>query len=118
MQLNEMETLLSDVDQRTRDIDARVTQIDARVTRMDVRVAHIDERVTNIDDRVSNIEQILPTLATKEDLKAYATKADLEESFDHARRESRVLYEDLKDDIRLLAENLVRVHERLDTRGF
>ena len=33
--------------------------------------------VKNLDHRVDRIEQILPTLATKEDLKVFATKEDL-----------------------------------------
>ena len=37
----------------------------------------LETRVKNINDRTSRMEQILPTLATKEDLKAFATKDDL-----------------------------------------
>jgi uncharacterized protein YicC (UPF0701 family) len=36
-----------------------------------------ETRIKNIDARTTRIEQILPTLATKEDLKACATKEDL-----------------------------------------
>ncbi len=36
-----------------------------------------EDMLRNIDIRVSRIEQILPALATKEDLKAFATKDDL-----------------------------------------
>jgi hypothetical protein len=38
----------------------------------------VEAMVRNLDHRVDRIEQILPTLATKEDLKAFATKKDLE----------------------------------------
>jgi hypothetical protein len=31
----------------------------------------------NLDHRLTNVKQILPTLATKGDLKAFATKEDL-----------------------------------------
>ncbi len=37
----------------------------------------IEDRFDNLDRRLDRIEQILPTLATKDDLKAYATKDDL-----------------------------------------
>jgi hypothetical protein len=37
----------------------------------------IETVIKNIDERTSRIEQILPTLATKEDLKAFATNEDL-----------------------------------------
>ena len=37
----------------------------------------IEDRFDNLDRRLDRIEQILPTLATKDDLTAYATKDDL-----------------------------------------
>jgi hypothetical protein len=87
--------------------------------------------VKNLDQRLSAVEQILPTLATKEDLKAFATKEDLKafatkedlkayptrdemnEKFEEAKRFALVLHEDLKDDIRLIAEHLADVMTRL-----
>ena len=57
------------------------------------------QMVKNIDRRMSAAEQILPTLATKEDLKAFATK------------------EDLKDDIALIAQHLADVMTRLPPRS-
>ena len=87
--------------------------------------------VNNLDQRLSAVEQILPTLATKDDLKVFATKEDLEafatkedlkayptraemnEKFEEAKNFARVLHEDLKDDIRLIAEHLADVMTRL-----
>ena len=40
-------------------------------------LVELEQVVRNVDARVARIEQILPTLATKEDLKAFATKEDL-----------------------------------------
>jgi hypothetical protein len=37
----------------------------------------IETRIKNIDERTTRIEQILPTLATKDDLKGFPTKDDL-----------------------------------------
>ena len=68
--------------------------------------------VKKLDRRTSAIEQILPTLATKEDLKAFATKEDLDE----VKRMVRSFHEDLKSDIGLLAEHLVDVMTRLPPR--
>ena len=65
--------------------------------------------VKKLDRRTSAIEQILPTLATKEDLKAFATKDDLDE----VKRMVRALHEDLKSDIGLVAEHLADVMTRL-----
>ena len=95
--------------------------------------------VKNLERRLSAVEQILPTLATKEDLKAFATKEDLkafatkedlkealksyatrvemEEKFEEARRFALVLHEDLKSDIALIAEHLADVMTRLPRRG-
>jgi hypothetical protein len=85
----------------------------------------------NIDRRLDRIEQILPTLATKDDLKAFptkddmkayatkddlkayatkddlkafATKDDLREAFAEAHRFARMLHEDLIERIKLLGE--------------
>src|SRR5688572_31199556 len=87
--------------------------------------------VNNLDQRLSAVEQILPTLATKddlkvfatkedlkafatkEDLKAYPTRAEMNEKFEEAKNFARVLHEDLKDDIRLIAEHLADVMTRL-----
>ena len=95
--------------------------------------------VKNLERRLSAVEQILPTLATKEDLRAFATKEDLkafatkedlnealkpyatrvemEEKFEEAKRFALVLHEDLKSDIALLAEHLADVMTRLPRRG-
>ena len=81
--------------------------------------------VKNLDQRMSAVEQILPTLATKEDLKAFATKEDLKafatkddlnEKFEEARRYALVLHEDLKDDIAMIAGHLADVITRLPRR--
>ena len=95
--------------------------------------------VKKLEQRTSAVEQILPTLATKEDLKIFATKEDLkacatkedlkealkpyptraemEEKFEEAKRFALVLHEDLKSDIALLAEHLSDVMTRLPPRG-
>ena len=86
--------------------------------------------VKKLDRRTSAIEQILPTLATKEDLKAFATKEDLKafatkddlkafatkDHLNEVKRMLRAFHEDLKSDIGLLAEHLVDVMTRLPPR--
>ena len=85
----------------------------------------------NINARLGTIEQILPTLATKDDLKAFATKddlkgfptqadpkgfattADLKAESQETRRYMKVLYESLKADTQLLAEGLASMHQTL-----
>ena len=72
--------------------------------------------VRNIDDRVARIEQILPTLATKEDLRRtiqsavepLATRIEVHEVVreegERTRRHFDVVAESLRGDIRLIAE--------------
>ena len=86
--------------------------------------------VKNLEQRTSAVEQILPTLATKEDLKAFptrdelkealkpfATRVEMEQKFEEAKRFALVLHEDLKSDIALIAEHLADVMTRLPPRG-
>jgi benzoyl-CoA reductase/2-hydroxyglutaryl-CoA dehydratase subunit BcrC/BadD/HgdB len=59
------------------------------------------------------------TLATKDELRATrndleAMRSDLGERIERARLESRMLYESLKDDIRLVAEGVVNVQRSMD----
>ncbi len=66
----------------------------------------------NIDRRLDSIEQILPTLATKEELRLaiapLATKVELQEF----RRHMDVLLEALRTDIQLLAEHVASAMRR------
>ena len=55
--------------------------------------AMIDEYLENIDRRLIKLEQILPALATKDDLKAFATKEDLREEYERSRLDMRLLFE-------------------------
>ena len=78
----------------------------------------IDDDVKNefrkLDERLGRVEQILPTLATKVDLKAFATKEDLKahptrnetyaairDDGERTRRHFDVVAESLRDEIRL-----------------
>ena len=82
----------------------------------------IEDRLDNLDRRLDRIEQILPALATKEDLRPYATKEDLRlaledyptkadltealgQAFQRAEANARILHEDLIAKIALLGEN-------------
>lgn len=131
--------------------------------------ADMEPVIKNLDLRLTHVEQILPILATKEDLRlteerlhtviaglatrdelrlteerlntviaglatkdelgeavrGLATKDELREAVRNlatredvadARRYALVLYEDLKSDIRLIAEHLARLLQRLDER--
>jgi hypothetical protein len=97
----------------------------------------VEHHFENLDRRLDRIEQILPTLATKDDLKAFATKDDvkayatkddlkayatkddlqafadrflsaLAAAFEEAQRHTRTLHEDLVDKIRVLGEHRPR----------
>ena len=99
----------------------------------------MEERIKNLDARTMAIEQILPTLATKGDLRLttealqhemakLATKDELRlttEALQHemanlnagltdAKRYALMLNEATRDDIRLLAEHMLAMRSQLD----
>jgi hypothetical protein len=103
----------------------------------------LEEVVTNIDARLARVEQILPTLATKEEIKtlatkeelkllatkedlkalatkkeleAFATKEELREEGRQTRRHFDVVAERLEGQIRLVAEGQVALREQMDMR--
>ena len=91
--------------------------------------AMIATQFENLDRRLARVEQILPTLATKEELwlavEPLATREELKalevtlrQEIREASKESRhhmdLIAEALHDDIRLLAEHLTVVMSRLD----
>ena len=81
----------------------------------------MEQVLRDVNLRTSAIEQILPTLSTKADLERFATKQELAEAvamlrgdIEDTRRHARVLNEDVKADIRMLAEHLVSIMDRLE----
>lgn len=69
----------------------------------------MEEALNNCDRRLSAIEQILPTLATKQDLERFATKQDLErfatkEDLADVRRDLLIRIETLGDKFDMLAD--------------
>ena len=78
----------------------------------------MEDVLKSLDRRTSRIEQILPTLATKEDLKAFATKEDLKA---FATKEDvngvKVLVEDLRDSVALVAAHVAEISQRLPPRA-
>ncbi len=67
----------------------------------------------NLDLRLARVEQVLPTLATKEDLRTLATKEDVREEGERSRRHMTMLIEHQAGKIQLLAEQLSAVMSRL-----
>jgi len=93
----------------------------------------LEQLVRNIDRRLDRVEQFLPTLATRDETHAairaavapLATKNELQaleqrleqriaDTSERSQSQSRAFYEDLKDDIRLLAEGTVGLQRTLD----
>ena len=95
----------------------------------------MEQRLGNVERRVDRIAQILPTLATRDDLKAaiapLATKAELRAAIGESEQRMRthvadavsaseqrirthfhVVAESLRDDIRLVAEAVAVLSER------
>ena len=59
---------------------------------------------TKDDLKAFATKEDLRAFATKEDLKAFATKQDLREAFEQARSETRALFENMIDRIKMLGE--------------
>ncbi len=115
-----------------------------------MNIMSLEQVVRNIDRRLDRVEQVLPTLATREEMQVairaavaplatreelraaiapLATREELQAAIAplatreelHAaiaplatKSEMRALYEDLKDDIRLLGEGIVNVQQTLE----
>ena len=94
----------------------------------------MEEVLKKLDLRLTNVEQILPTLATKDDLKAFATKDDLKAFatkedlkplatkdemralFDEAKRHARVLFEETQEKLEMIAGHVADISQRLPPR--
>src|SRR4029453_9788460 len=89
----------------------------------------LEETVRNIDTRVARIEQMLPTLATREQLSAtkeelraaitlLATREEMNAAIrgegEAARRHGTLLFEDRRDDNRIVLEHLAALSARVD----
>jgi hypothetical protein len=70
----------------------------------------IEDHFANLDRRLDRIEQILPTLASKDDLQAFADRflSALATAFEDAHRHARTLHEDLVGKIKVLGEHRPR----------
>jgi hypothetical protein len=73
----------------------------------------MEDVLKKLDLRTSRIEQILPTLATKDDLKVFATKTDLEEVKTHL----AVRIEAVEGQLAMIAEHLADFSQRLPPRA-
>ena len=81
----------------------------------------IDTHLENLDRRLARVEQILPTLATKEDLttlatkeelKTLATKEELRAEHERSRLDMRMLIEHQDSKLELLAEHLLSLRPK------
>lgn len=81
-------------------------------------LVELEQVVRNVDARVARIEHILPTLATKEDLKAFATReemrAAIREEGERTRSSFNAVAERLETKIQLIAEGQVGLQERFE----
>ena len=77
------------------------------------RIERIEQRTESLERRVDRIERVLPTLATKEDLKATEGRlrthiaGSIRESEERTRTHFDVVAESLRHDIRIVAEAVV-----------
>ena len=77
----------------------------------------VEGLIKDLNTRTKRIDQILPTLATKDDLKAYATKEEMREERERTRRHFDVVAEGLKESIKAIADGHQALGERIDAVG-
>lgn len=76
----------------------------------------MEDVLKNLDRRLTNVEQILPTLATKEDLKAFATKEELKQGLSEVRAHAVMLFEQTQEQLGIIATHLADISQRLPPR--
>ena len=101
-----------------------------------MNATEMEDVLRNLDRRLTNVEQILPTLATKEDLKAFATKEDLKafatkqelsagleavrremkELAAEGRRHAVMLFEQTQEQLGIIATHVADISQRLPPR--
>jgi hypothetical protein len=101
----------------------------------------VEEKLKKVDRRLTSVEEVLPTLATKDDLKAFATKEDLKtlatkedlkafatkeelkllrqemkELFAEAKRHASMLFERTQEQLEIIAAHVADISQRLPRR--
>ena len=86
--------------------------------------SEMEDVLKTLDLRTSRIEHILPTLATKEDLKGFATKEELlavknelQEAIQEVDQHAKVMHESLKDDLQMIAGHVAEISQQLPPRS-
>jgi chaperonin cofactor prefoldin len=79
----------------------------------------IDRRFDQVDDRFDQVDSRFETLETslRAEIQAFRAeiRAELREGLEERRRHTEVLYESLRDDIRMLAEGFAMMSAKLDS---
>lgn len=80
----------------------------------------LEETVRNIDLRLERVEQVLPTLATKDEVREEGerTRRHVDEESERTRLHFNVVAESIKDEVKLIAEgygaNLEKANQQYD----
>jgi len=116
----EMEAVLETLDRRLSGMDERLGRVETSVAKMDGHLERVETSVQNLDRRTTSIEQILPSLATKDDVASLRGEMralnnenirETRELVETASRRVDVLFEDLRSSVGLLAEHLLPLME-------
>ena len=74
-------------------------------------ITEMEEVLKKLDRRLANVEQILPTLATKEDLNA--TREEMRALSAEGKRHATILFERTEERLEILAAHLADISQRL-----
>lgn len=114
MTLHEMQTMLRNLDHRTTRLEQFLPTLATKDDLAAVALAAKAELAAAIAPLATKAElaAAIAPLATKAEIATLATKTELAAGLDEVRRHTSVLIEDVRDDIRLLAEHLATVLDR------
>jgi hypothetical protein len=81
----------------------------------------LEARVRNIDERTTRIEQILPTLATKDDLKAFPTREEVQtvvrDEGERTRQQFNAVAERIEASVKVIAEGHEATKTHVDAQS-
>lgn len=126
--LRDIHSRVQSVETHVQSVDTHVQSLDGRVQSLETRVQSVERHVQSVDTRVQSVEQILPTLATKEELKTAIREegertrryvderldARIKEDGERTRRHMDMIAERMHDDVRLVAEAQLAADARVE----
>ncbi|HWP99544.1 MAG TPA: hypothetical protein VNK92_03650 [Vicinamibacterales bacterium] len=105
------------VHERFAQVDVRFQQVDARMDRLEERMDRLEARMDRLEERMDRLEARMDSLETRVD----RLERRMEEGFEAQKTRTDALFEQVRSEIRLVAEAVVNltneVRQALDRPG-